>query len=218
MKRVFAILLACVMVFGVSATVFAADSPSAEIGYNADEAEAATDGITVSAITSDVDGYEAAAELLDDPDSVLAEFTDEAGELAYLLDISGDVEDGSIVLSLADITEDSAVLVLHYEDGAWVEVEAEVGDGTLTIYVDSLSPFAIYILEAEDTEDETDDGEDADDEDTDDEDEDEDETTTEASDADESDETGESGMMLLIAAIAFAAAIGAAVSVKKIRG
>ena len=211
MKRVLAVLLACVMVFGVSATVFAADSPSVEtttsdVELNLEDASVETDGITITAITEDMDGYEEAVEIYEAPSSIIVEVvgdTDADGvetveyTLQYLFDISGESSDGSVVLSLPAISADTSVIVLHYVDGAWQQEEAVAGDGTLTIYADSFSPFAIYILSDEGTDDDTDD----DTEDT----------------EDTSDTTGESSMVLLITVLAVLAAAGAAVSCKKIR-
>ena len=212
MKRAVAILLACMMVFGVSATVFAADSPSGEstdeIQVGLSDVSVSTDGVTVSAIAEDDENHDAVAALYAAPLATLADIVgseDEDGNdvddysLAYLIDISGDVSDGSVVLSLPDITADSVVIVLHYVNGVWQQEDAVAGDGTLTIYADSFSPFAIYILEDEDS--------DSEDEDTD----------TEDEDEDVSDTTGESNMILLIAVVAVLAAAGLAVSSKKVR-
>ena len=204
MKRVLAVLLACVMVFGVSATVFAADSPSGTddleyVEINADNITVTVDGTEVDAeyIYSDDDNYDAAVELYSDPEGVLEEVVDDADgyEIAYLMDVTpDDTSAATVEFSADDIAEADGAILLHCVDGVWVEVDSELSDGVLTADVDSFSPFAIYILSDEEPT-----------------------TTTSSSTSGTSDETGENNMALLIAAIAFIAAIGAAVSCKKIR-
>ena len=209
MKRVLAVLLACVMVFGVSATVFAADSPSPTgtddleyVEINADYITVTVDGTEVDAeyIYSDDDNYDAAVELYSDPEGVLEEVVDDADgyEIAYLMDVTpDDTSAATVEFSADDIAEADGAILLHCVDGVWVEVDSELSDGVLTADVDSFSPFAIYILSDEDTDDDTED--------------------TEDTEEDTSDTTGESSMVLLITVLAVLAAAGAAVSCKKIR-
>ena len=59
------------------------------------------------------------------------------------------LEEGTVsfplTITLKDKNLDNFVALLHYVDGAWQWVDAEVADGALTFTVDSLSPFAIIV-------------------------------------------------------------------------
>lgn len=203
MKKVISVLLACALVFSMSTAVFADDSPSAdaEVSVNVTAVESTDSGITVSAVTESVsaEDYAAAVALASAPEATLAEVVGETEAadytLGYLVDISGDASAGSVTLSISGLTASSQVIVLHYVDGAWKQETAVPGEDTLTIYADSFSPFAIYVVEDEDT-------------------------TVDDTDSDETESptTGESNLMLYVAIVAILAAAGLAVSGRKIRG
>ena len=222
MKKVVAILLAGVLTVGCSMTAFAAGSATAttDVSKNASAVTSTDSNVTVGVIEEDAEGYAAAVEIkADDSNTELAKYVDNAEdyELTYLVDVTVDeaaITDGgyTVTLAVSGVTAADDVIVLHYVNGAWEQVAATAGAGTVTFTLTNFSPIAIYVASADTDSDEESSTTSDDDSSTtsdDDSDSDDDDTT--------SDETGEANVMLYVVMIAVIAAAGMAVSSKKRR-
>lgn len=168
MKKIFAILLAVVLVFSLSATAFADNFVNSAANAGAPAAASAADAngndvasaIEITPLTDAEALDEAAQKELDDAyDSLkdaanLADVNEDLKEAAGDKDIAvSDLFDISaksdvtfpLTLTLKSENLDNFIALLHFVDGEWQWVDAEVKDDELTFTVDSLSPFAIIV-------------------------------------------------------------------------
>lgn len=170
MKKILSCLLVVMLLCSLSVAAFADNFVSSVANAGAPEvAEAAqadgSDGKALIDITpmdekdtlpEDLQAQmDAAFDSLDkaaDLTAVNAELKDAAGDqsiaVSDLFDIRV-IEEGSVsfplTITLKDKNLDNFVALLHYVDGAWQWVDAEVDGDSLTFTVDSLSPFAIIV-------------------------------------------------------------------------
>lgn len=128
MKKLLALLAAVVMVLCLSVSAFAAENtPSATVATFVPG-----EGVTV-AVNTNEDARLALDAAVNSDESV-----------AYLFDASGAANTITIKLSLADLSR-----VLHWENGAWKQVEASYADGTLTATsANGWSPIAVLTKNA----------------------------------------------------------------------
>ena len=150
-KRSLAIVLALVMAFVLGTTAMAAGSIQASgIITDADAWDAEDTGWDLL-ITDLAEEDEWLADDIADEDTmkeVLGDDYSKGLEVIDIVDISvvGNVEEVvwplTMELEVEGVSEDSEFYMVHYVDDAWEVVSIELGDGTVTAEVDSLSPFA----------------------------------------------------------------------------
>ena len=128
MKKIFAILLAVVLVFSAVTDAESLDED------------------TQKALDDAFDSLKDAANLADVNEDLKEAAGDKDIAVSDLFDISAK-EDVSfpLTLTLKNDNLDNFVALLHFVDGEWEWVDAEVKDDELTFTVDSLSPFAIIV-------------------------------------------------------------------------
>ena len=157
MKKVVALLMAAVLTVGMTVTAFAAPSPSA----NADIVTAAKDADGNAVDLSDIivsENYDAAEQsavdaIKADSQAVLASVVGQSTAANYSLlrdvKVIGNVKfPVTLTFKIAGVTASSKVIVLHYYDGSWHQENPTVGDGTVTVTFDRLSPVAFYVQNA----------------------------------------------------------------------
>ena len=152
MKKVVALLMAAVLTVGMTVTAFAAPSPSA----NADIVTAAKDADGNAVDLSDIivsENYDAAEQSA--VKAVLASVVGQSTAANYSLALLRDVKvignvkfPVTLTFKIAGVTASSKVIVLHYYDGSWHQENPTVGDGTVTVTFDRLSPVAFYVQNA----------------------------------------------------------------------
>lgn len=155
MKKVVAILLAGMLTLGASMTAFAAPSPSGSTGDTKIEASlVGQDGgeVIVSQDYPTTEDANAAAALKEDPKAgliaVVGENDAKEMGLVQVMDVKvqGTVAPPyTIRFNVPGVTPSSKVFVLHYINGAWQKETPTLGNGTITVTFDSLSPVAIYV-------------------------------------------------------------------------
>ena len=201
MKKLVAVLCAAVMTVGMAVNVFAAPSPSVSGVVTAvdikmetvSEAEAEQhfteeEKAAVAKIKESKEKFEAIAK------EALGDKFEEGMELVDIRNLY--VPEGAnvtfpltITVKVTGVTETSTVAVLHYTNGAWEDVKATAGNGTVTFTVNSLSPFA-FIVDA---------------------------NTAKNAGSTTSPATGEANTMVWVAIVAVAAAAGMVVTYRKKR-
>ena len=170
MKKILSCLLVVMLLCSLSVAAFADNFVSSVANAGAPEvAEAAqadgSDGKALIAVTpmdekdklpeelkadmdAAFDSLDKAADLAAVNDELKAAAADQSIAVSDLFDIRV-LEEGTVsfplTITLKDKNLDNFVALLHYVDGAWQWVDAEVADGALTFTVDSLSPFAIIV-------------------------------------------------------------------------
>ena len=159
MKKVVALLMAAVLTVGMTVTAFATPSPSA----NSDIVTAAKDADGNAIDLSDIvvsEKYDAADQsavdaIKADPQAVLASVVGQSTAANYSLALLRDVKvignvkfPVTLTFKIAGVTASSKVIVLHYYDGSWHQENPTVGDGTVTVTFDRLSPGAFYVQNA----------------------------------------------------------------------
>ena len=149
------------MVFLLSASVLAAPSNEAEGVVTGVESAKDADGIDVTSLLvvqdlpadmqEEVDGISTEAGMKD----VLASVGVTYEEGMQVVDIQeahtiGDVKfPVTIIFQVAGVTPSSKVVLLHYINGAWENIPATPGNGTVTGTFNSLSPVAFVVKKAE---------------------------------------------------------------------
>lgn len=168
MKKLVAVLCAAVMTVGMAVNVFAAPSPSVSGVVTAVESAKDADGNAVDIKMETVSEAEAEQHFTEEEKAAVAEIKeskekfeaiakealgDKFKEGMELVDIRNlYVPEGAnvtfpltITVKVTGVTETSTVAVLHYTNGAWEDVKATAGNGTVTFTVNSLSPFAFIV-------------------------------------------------------------------------
>ncbi len=156
MKKVIAILLACVLVLGASMTVFAEPSPSGssdDTGIEAEMPDYPDGEVIVSQDYPTQAEADAAAALQAAPAETLTEVVgaDEAKNMSLVtvMDVKvvgeGVTFPVTIRFYVPGVTTSSRVIVLHYINGSWQKESPALGKGTVTVTFSSLSPVAIYV-------------------------------------------------------------------------
>ncbi len=168
MKKLVAVLCAAVMTVGMAVNVFAAPSPSVSGVVTAVESAKDADGNAVDIKIETVSEAEADQHFTEEEKTAVAEIKeskekfkaiakealgDKFEEGMELVDIRNlHVPEGAnvtfpltITVKVTGVTESSTVAVLHYTNGAWEDVKATAGNGTITFTVNSLSPFAFIV-------------------------------------------------------------------------
>ena len=168
MKKIFAILLAVILVCSLSATAFADNFVNSAANAGAPEVETVVDKdgkdvasvIGVTPITEKEELAEEEQKVLDEAfESLkeaenLAEVNDSLKEAAGdkdiavsdLFNISAKEEVSfPLTLTLKNENLDNFVALLQYVDGEWNWVDAEVKDNQITFTVDQLGTFAIVV-------------------------------------------------------------------------
>ena len=231
MKRVVAILLAGVMVFGLAMTAYAADSPTADTTEtlpsatieSSDSDNVGDWDVVVSTDYPTEEEAQAAADLAADPITTLEEVVGDDDSidtssltLAAVMDVSivGDTTtyDGSAItisFSYPGILLTSTVVVLHYTNGVWQQEPFVLSIGIITVTFSSLSPVAIYVDEstlgeAEEEEETTASSE-------------EEEEETTASSSDDSAEVGDSAAVPFAFLLSAMAVCGIVISVRSLK-
>lgn len=231
MKRVVAILLAGVMVFGLAMTAYAADSPTADTTEtlpsatieSSDSDNVGDWDVVVSTDYPTEEEAQAAADLAADPITTLEEVVGDDDSidtssltLAAVMDVGivGDTTtyDGSAItisFSYPGILLTSTVVVLHYTNGAWQQEPFVLSIGIITVTFSSLSPVAIYVDEstlgeAEEEEEETTASS-------------EEEEETTASSSDDSAEVGDSAAVPFAFLLSAMAVCGIVISVRSLK-
>lgn len=212
MKKLVAVLCAAVMTVGMAVNVFAAPSPSVSGVVTAVESAKDADGNAVDIKMETVSEAEAEQHFTEEEKAAVAEIKeskekfeaiakealgDKFKEGMELVDIRNlYVPEGAnvtfpltITVKVTGVTETSTVAVLHYTNGAWEDVKATAGNGTVTFTVNSLSPFA-FIVDA---------------------------NTAKNAGSTTSPATGEANTMVWVAIVAVAAAAGMVVTYRKKR-
>lgn len=212
MKKLVAVLCAAVMTVGMAVNVFAAPSPSVSGVVTAVESAKDADGNAVDIKIETVSEAEADQHFTEEEKTAVAEIKeskekfeaiakealgDKFEEGMELVDIRNlHVPEGAnvtfpltITVKVTGVTESSTVAVLHYTNGAWEDVKATAGNGTITFTVNSLSPFA-FIVDA---------------------------NTAKNAGSTTSPATGEANTMVWVAIVAVAAAAGMVVTYRKKR-
>lgn len=212
MKKLVAALCAAVMTVGMAVNVFAAPSPSVSGVVTAVESAKDADGNAVDIKIETVSEAEADQHFTEEEKTAVAEIKeskekfkaiakealgDKFEEGMELVDIRNlHVPEGAnvtfpltITVKVTGVTESSTVAVLHYTNGAWEDVKATAGNGTVTFTVNSLSPFA-FIVDA---------------------------NTAKNAGSTTSPATGEANTMVWVAIVAVAAAAGMVVTYRKKR-
>ena len=153
MKKVVALLMAAVLTVGMTVT------PSA----NADIVTAAKDADGNAVDLSDIivsENYDAADQsavdaIKADSQAVLASVVGQSTAANYSLALLRDVKvignvkfPVTLTFKIAGVIASSKVIVLHYYDGSWHQENPTVGDGTVTVTFDRLSPVAFYVQNA----------------------------------------------------------------------
>ncbi len=212
MKKLVAVLCAAVMTVGMAVNVFAAPSPSVSGVVTAVESAKDADGNAVDIKMETVSEAEAEQHFTEEEKAAVAKIKeskekfeaiakealgDKFEEGMELVDIRNlYVPEGAnvtfpltITVKVTGVTETSTVAVLHYTNGAWEDVKATAGNGTVTFTVNSLSPFA-FIVDA---------------------------NTAKNAGSTTSPATGEANTMVWVAIVAVAAAAGMVVTYRKKR-
>ena len=212
MKKLVAVLCAAVMTVGMAVNVFAAPSPSVSGVVTAVESAKDADGNAVDIKIETVSEAEADQHFTEEEKAAVAKIKeskekfeaiakealgDKFEEGMELVDIRNlYVPEGAnvtfpltITVKVTGVTETSTVAVLHYTNGAWEDVKATAGNGTVTFTVNSLSPFA-FIVDA---------------------------NTAKNAGSTTSPATGEANTMVWVAIVAVAAAAGMVVTYRKKR-
>ena len=237
MKRVVAILLAGVMVFGLAMTAYAADSPTADTTEtlpsatieSGDSDDVGDWDVVVSTTYPTEEEEQAAADLAADPITTLEEVVGDDDSidtssltLATVMDVSivGDTTtyDGSAItisFSYPGILLTSTVVVLHYTNGAWQQEPFVLSIGIITVTFSSLSPVAIYVDESTLGEAEEETAASSEEEETTASSEEEEETT--ASGSDESAEVGDSAAVPFAFLLSAMAVCGIVISVRSLK-
>ncbi len=212
MKKLAAVLLAGVLVFGVSVTAFATQSPSGSTQDTLINAELQGQPDWHLIISQDYPTQEeadAAAALRQNPQTQL-ESTPGVGaeeaqgmKLVTVMDVKvvgeGKNPPYTVRFYVPGVTASSRVIVLHYFNGAWQKESPALGDGTVTVTFSDLSPVAIYVDE-ETANNAGTSGTDS---------------TASAGSGTVSPKTGEMPVMPVIAVVAVCAAVGMTVSVRR---
>ena len=164
MKKLVAVLCAAVMTVGMAVNVFAAPSPSVK-GVTEIESAKDANGNAVEIKFETVSEAEADKHFTEEEKTAVEEMKKEFATVAKevlgeelkegmeLVDIRNlYIPEGTdvtfpltITAKVPGVTEDSTVFVLHYTNGAWENVNAVAGNGTVTFTVNSLSPFAFIV-------------------------------------------------------------------------
>ena len=170
MKKILSCLLVVMLLCSLSVAAFADNFVSSVANAGAPEvAEAAqsdgSDGKALIGITpmdeedklpeelkadmdAAFDSLDKAADLAAVNDELKAAAADQSIAVSDLFDVRV-LEEGTVsfplTITLKDKNLDNFVALLHYVDGAWQWVDAEVDGDSLTFTVDSLSPFAIIV-------------------------------------------------------------------------
>lgn len=141
-KKLAALLSAAVLAMAMSVTALAAGSVSTS---GVASISGATDK-NGNAVTATISEASVAAPSADTVEEILGSDFVEGMTVKDVMDVS--VPEGTefpvtITFSVAGITADSNVAVLHYNGSAWEKVSATAGNGTITATFTSLSPVAI---------------------------------------------------------------------------
>ena len=170
MKKIISCLLIVVLLCSLSVAAFADNFISSVANAGAHELAAAeqadgSDGKALIVITPFEDkdklseakqaemdkafeSLDKAADLAAVNDELKAAAADQSVAVSDLLDIS-EAEEGTVSfplkITLKDKNLDNFVALLHFVDGAWEWVDAEVEGDALTFTAESLSPFAIIV-------------------------------------------------------------------------
>lgn len=159
MKKIVALLMTAVMTIGMATVAFAAPSPQPSTGTIVGAKDANGQDVDLSKITTS-DNFSTADQpavdaIKSNPQNVLKDAVGAPNAngygLAYVTNITadGDVQFPlTLTFKVDGVTSTSKVLVLRYVNGQWVQTEAVVGEGTVTVTVDGPSPIAIYVLNA----------------------------------------------------------------------
>ena len=168
MKKLVAVLCAAVMTVGMAVNVFAAPSPSVSGVVTAVESAKDADGNAVDIKMETVSEAEAEQHFTEEEKAAVAKIKESKEKFeAIAKEALGDkfeagmelvdirnlyVPEGAnvtfpltITVKVTGVTETSTVAVLHYTNGAWEDVKATAGNGTVTFTVNSLSPFAFIV-------------------------------------------------------------------------
>ncbi len=139
MKKLLKFGIAMVATLALSLTAMAAPSPSGTA--SATGRDSAGNAVTISVADSSQSVTIADA-------ASLAGLNANTTRLLGVYDITApglDVPPVTITMNMAGVTATSKIAVLHYVNGAWVNVPATAGNGTVTFTVDTLSPFAFFV-------------------------------------------------------------------------
>lgn len=167
MKKLVAVLCAAVMTVGMAVNVFAAPSPSVSGTVTAIESATDANGNAVEIKIETASEAEAEQRFTEEEKTAVADVKENFETIAKkvlgekfeegmkLVDIRNlYVPEGAnvtfpltLTVTVTGVTKDSTVAVLHYnaETKTWENVNATVGDGTITFTVNSLSPFAFIV-------------------------------------------------------------------------
>ncbi len=168
MKKLVAVLCAAVMTVGMAVNVFAAPSPSVSGVVTAVESATDANGNAVDIKIETVSEAEADQHFTEEEKAAVAEIKeskekfeeiakavlgDKFEEGMELVDIRNlYIPEGAnvtfpltLTVKVTGVTENSKVAVLRYTNGAWEDVNAVAGNGTVTFTVNSLSPFAFIV-------------------------------------------------------------------------
>lgn len=166
-KKLFALASALILTFGMSVSVFAADSASTstttttvtavsvDATITADQANAFAASTTVA---SSVEGAKVEPVTAESANAAAAKAKEVAGAnaaIATIVDLSVPEGTGTadFTLSVPTVKAGQAIVILHQKaDGTWEEIDPkEVKDGAVTFTMTSYSPIAIVIKNANET-------------------------------------------------------------------
>ena len=155
MKKVVALLLAGVLTLGASMTAFAAPSPSASASNATITATSDKGNVIVSQDYKTDAEKKAAQDLAAAPADTLTSVVgaDEAKDMSLVsvmdVTIKGEVTfPATVTFNVPGVTASSKVIVLHYVNGQWQKENPTLGNGTVKVTFNSLSPVAIYVDKA----------------------------------------------------------------------
>ena len=137
MKKIFAVILSLVMVLAMGTVVFAAGSPTAGVSVStAKDKTGKAITLTKSEVSETIvdEAKEQAANLEGDA-TVVSTF-----DLKPPTGTSGPF---TITLSVAGITSNDKVVILHKAATGWETVNATAGNATVTFTVNTLSPISV---------------------------------------------------------------------------
>ena len=159
MKKIVALVMAAVLTVGMTVTAFATPSPEANANIVTAAKDADGNDIDLSQIIVS-ENYDAADQsavdaIKADPQAVLKSVVGDANAANYSLALLRDVKvignvkfPVTLTFKIAGVTASSKVIVLHYYDGSWHQENPTVGDGTVTVTFQRLSPVAFYVQNA----------------------------------------------------------------------
>ena len=141
MKKLLSVVVALVVVLGLTSTAFAAGSVSDVVDVKGTDANGAAVELTIADMDQNADPWLTVEEAAE----IIGEGT-QPSELAipWQKDVTAATTPVTLTFTASGVTSSQTIYLFHYKDGAWA-IEASAAGAEVSAEVDSTSPFALVI-------------------------------------------------------------------------